>query len=144
MNNLDFFTLKRKPTNFIGTTIISSESAYDCVKQFYSDDIDIYESLFILLLNNASQSVGFAKISQGGINSTIADVKLIALYVIQSLATQIIIVHNHPSGNLSPSDADIEITKKIKESLKFLDSRVSDHLIISKRGYFSFLEQGIL
>jgi DNA repair protein RadC len=80
--------------------ITSSETAYNVIRQFWHDDIEIYESFFVLLLNRANVTIGWAKISQGGITGTIADPKLILKYAVDSLASGIILAHNHPSGTL--------------------------------------------
>jgi DNA repair protein RadC len=83
-----------------------------------------------MLLNNSNNTIGYVKISQGGIVGTIVDVRIVAKYAVESLSTGIILVHNHPSGNLKPSQPDIDLTKKIKEGLKILDVTVLDHIII--------------
>ena len=77
-------------------------------------------------MNNSSTTIGYAKISQGGIVGTIVDVRLVAKYAIEALATAIILVHNHPSGNLTPSQEDIHVTKKLCEAGKILDIPVLD------------------
>jgi cobalamin-dependent methionine synthase I len=106
------------------------------------DDIEIYESVFILLLNAANDTIGFAKISQGGILGTVIDVRLIAKYAIESLATSVILAHNHPTGRLLPSDADDNVTKKTKNALNTLDIILQDHLIITKDSFYSYANQG--
>ena len=74
----------------------------------------IYESVFILLLNRHNNTIGYAKISQGGVTGTVIDVKIIAKYIIDSLASGLILAHNHPSGNTRASSEDINITNKVK------------------------------
>jgi DNA repair protein RadC len=138
------YSLKTEKTDFEKVSITSSKNAADYIRQFYSDDIEIYESFFILLLNRANKTIGYAKISQGGITGTYVDKKIIAKYVIDSLASGIIIAHNHPSGNLTPSDADKRITKEIKEICTLIDSSLLDHVILTSEGYLSFSDEGIL
>ena len=141
-NTLPRFELKHVQTDFPSVQITNSEKASDFIRQFYGDDIHIFESAFLLLLNNANQTIGFAKISQGGISSTIIDVRLVAHYAINSLATGIIFAHNHPSGNCKPSEADIQLTKKFKEALKLLEVYVLDSLILTGTSYYSLADNG--
>ena len=135
---------KKTPSNFEKVKIVSSKDAFKVIKQFYFDDIDIFESFFILCLNRNNQTIAYAKISQGGVNGTVVDIKLIAKYAIDCLASGVILAHNHPSGNLKPSNEDLAITKRIKEGLKILDISVLDHLILTSQGYLSFGDEGIL
>ena len=135
---------KKTPSNFEKVKIISSNDAFQIIKQFYFDDIEIFESFFILCLNRNNQTIAYAKISQGGVAGTVVDIKIIAKYAIDCLASGVILAHNHPSGNLKPSNEDLAITKRIKEGLKILDISVLDHLILTSQGYLSFGDEGIL
>ena len=135
---------KKTPSSFEKVKIISSNDAFKVIKQFYFDDIDIFESFFILCLNRNNQTIAYAKISQGGVAGTVVDIKIIAKYAIDCLASGVILAHNHPSGNLKPSNEDLAITKRIKEGLKILDISVLDHLILTSQGYLSFGDEGIL
>lgn len=117
MINLEQITLKKDPTNFERIKITSSKSAADYIRQFYNGDIEIFESFFVLLLlNRQNETIGYAKISQGGVTGTYVDAKIILKYVVDTLASGVIIAHNHPSGALTPSGQDDIITKKIKIS----------------------------
>lgn len=137
-----FLSLKRSPFN---TKIItSSRDCYEALRGFYGDDINLYESFFILLLNRRNETIGYAKISQGGIAGTVVDPKLVAKYAVDSLASSVIIAHNHPSGSLRPSSADLEITKKIKAGLKLLEINLLDHVILTNDNYYSFLDEGLI
>lgn len=138
------YELRKNQTNFVKEKIQSPADSAKYIKQFYTDDIEIYESFFLLLLNNANQTIGYAKISQGGIVSTVVDVRIIAKYVVDSLATGIILAHNHPSGNLRPSEADLRLTENVKQAMKLFDVAVLDHLILTVDGYYSFSQEGIL
>jgi DNA repair protein RadC len=122
--------------------ITNSEQAAKYVRQFYFDDIDVYESFFLLMLNRGNYTTGWAKISQGGITSTVVDVSLIAKFAVDNLAKAVILVHNHPSGVLKPSDADIHITKQITNGLRLLDISVIEHIILTSEGYYSMLDNG--
>ena len=140
MERLEEIGLTRKPTNFVRTKITSSKDCYDVIKQFYHEDITLYESFFLLLLNNSNETIGFVKISQGGITGTVVDVRIIAKYCVEVLATSCILAHNHPSGKLFPSDADLTITQKTKNALAILDVRVLDHIILTEEGHYSFAD----
>lgn len=142
--NLPRLTIQTTGTNFQQVKITSSSQAADLIRQFYYDDIFLYESFFILLLNRANVAIGYAKISQGGISSTVVDTRLIAHYAVGSLASSVILAHNHPSGNLEPSETDKALTKKIKEGLEILDVHVFDHLILAGGAYSSFADRGLL
>jgi DNA repair protein RadC len=133
--------------NFPQVQIKSSAEAYGIISQFYSDDIDVYESFFILLLNIANKTIGYAKISQGGVNFTVIDNKIIAKYAIDALATSVIVAHNHPSGNLTPSKNDLDLTTKLRNGLELLDIKLLDHLILTSgedKKYASLADEGYM
>lgn len=104
--------------------ITSSKDAFDYAKKFYFDDIHIYESMFIILLNKANKTVGFAKISQGGTSGTVIDIKIICKYAVDVLAYGVILIHNHPSGVLNPSSADKGITDKTGKALNLFECKL--------------------
>ena len=138
------YELKKIASNFDRVQIVTSNIGADFIRWFYSDDIGIFESFFILLLDQGNNTIGYAKISQGGVAGTVVDPRLVAKYAVDSLASAVILAHNHPSGTLKPSDADLRITKKIKEGLKLFDIRVLDHIILTENDYLSFLDDGII
>lgn len=129
------YELKKIQTDFPEVKITSPKDAENVIRQFYGDDIEIYESCFILLLNQANNTIGYAKISQGGIVGTVVDIRIIAKYAIESLATGVILAHNHPTGNLNPSTQDIELTKKLRKALQLFDIQLLDSLILTKDDY---------
>ena len=124
--------------------ITCSKDSYTFIKQFYHDDIAIYESFFIVLLNRANNTTGYVKISQGGTAGTVVDLKIIAKYAIDSLSAGVILAHNHPSGNINPSSQDKGVTNQIKSGLKLFDINVVDHIILTEDKYFSFADEGEL
>jgi DNA repair protein RadC len=128
--------------NYIKVKISSTEDAANYCRQFYFDDIAVYESFFLLLLNRANNTIGWAKISQGGITGTVADVTLIAKYVVDSLAKGAIICHNHPSGNLTPSSTDISFTQQVKAALALFDCKLLDSIILTEQSYYSMADEG--
>lgn len=138
------YVLSKKYRTIEQTDKISLCSAVDVAefaKTLYNGDIGIYESFFCIYLNNSNNVLGYSKISQGGITNTPVDIRLIFNNAILSLSTAIILIHNHPSGKLTPSHADISITRKIKEAGELLDIRVLDHLIITEEDYISIIDQ---
>lgn len=138
------YEIKKIQTDFPAVKITSSKESADFMKQFYGDDIEVFESMFILCLNQAHKTIGYAKISQGGIAGTVVDIRLIAKYAIENLAVSVIMAHNHPSGNLNPSQADKAITDKCKNALKLLDISLLDHIILTSDSHYSMLDNGLL
>lgn len=103
-----------------------------------------YEEFWILLLNRANKIVRKVKISEGGISGTVVDPKKIFTICLQNSCSSIILGHNHPSGQITPSEADVKITKKIKDAGTMLDIAVLDHLIIGDDRYYSFADEGCI
>lgn len=144
MKKLNELTLSKKKSDFEIKTITGCDDSVNYIRQFYSDDIGIYESFFLLLLNRANKTIGYAKISQGGICGTVCDPIIIAKYAIDSLACAVILCHNHPSGNTQPSIADKQVTEQVKNGLKLFNVKVLDHIILTEDSFLSFSEEGIL
>ncbi len=103
-----------------------------------------HEEFYVLYLNKANQVIEQKCISKGGVSGTVVDVRLILKPAILLTASSAILVHNHPSGNNKPSQADKTITQKVKEAAKFIDVTILDHIIIAGNQYFSFADEGIL
>ena len=122
--------------------INSSKQAYELMKAHLLD-LD-HEEFWVIFLNRANKVIKKESFGSGGIAGTVADPRLIFKRALEELATSIILVHNHPSGQLEPSRQDIQLTSKIKESGKLLDISVVDHIIFTDNGYFSFVDQSIL
>jgi DNA repair protein RadC len=124
------------------TKITSSNDIYQLIHPLLADLP--HEEFWVILLNRSNKIIDKQKISQGGISGTVTDVRIILKLAIEKFATSLILCHNHPSGNNKPSDADIIITKKIKESGILMDITLLDHLIITDGNYYSFADEGIL
>lgn len=103
-----------------------------------------HEEFWILFLNRSNRVISRMKLSQGGISGTVTDVRLVMKQAIECLASGIIVCHNHPSGNLNPSESDSKITQKIKDAGNMMDIQLLDHLIISDKDYYSFADNGML
>ncbi len=114
----------------------------ECV--FDSKTIQYKEYFKIVLLNRASRVLGIHTISEGGINETNVDIRLILQAALLTHATAIILAHNHPSGELKPSNADNKITERIKQACKLMDIELLDHLIVTPDSYYSYLDEGRL
>jgi len=106
-------------------------------------DLD-HEEFWILLLNRNNKVIDKYMASKGGITGTVIDVRTIMKIALEKLATSMILCHNHPSGNLLPSDADLQITQKLKDAGKILDIQVLDHLIITQKNFYSFADNRVL
>ena len=119
-----------------------SRDVFDLVTPVLSDLS--HEEFWILFLNRSNKVINRMKLSQGGISGTVTDVRMIMKKAIENLASGIIVCHNHPSGNLSPSESDTRITQKIKEAGNLMDIQLLDHLIISDKDYYSFADNGLL
>ncbi len=122
--------------------ITSAADAYDEIKSYLLDKQ--HEEFWILLLSRANEVLRIVQISSGGVAGTVADPKMIFKHALEHLASSIILVHNHPSGNLTPSQADKDLTRKLKEAGRVLDLPILDHLIFTDNTYFSFADEGIL
>lgn len=103
-----------------------------------------HEVFAVIFLNRAGRIRHFEIVSQGGINGTVVDPRVILKKALQENAVSIILAHNHPSGSVQPSEADGELTQKLKEAAKYLDIKLLDHIIVSDEGYFSFADDGRL
>ncbi|MBN2771834.1 MAG: JAB domain-containing protein [Spirochaetes bacterium] len=124
--------------------IVSSREAYEVLKEIWSKQIDIREEMIILLLDRSNTVLGYQVLSMGGITGTVADIRLLYSTALNALATGVIMSHNHPSGNMTPSQSDIELTRKVKEAGNIMEINLLDHLIISQDSYYSFADEGIL
>jgi DNA repair protein RadC len=126
--------------------IKNSKDVFDVLFPLFDrDTIEYQEQFFLLLLNHANRVLGWIRISLGGTAGTVADPKVIFSLALKTNASGIIIAHNHPSGNLSPSQNDHALTKKISEGGRFLDIKLLDHMIISpEEVYYSFADEGMM
>ena len=123
-------------------TIIGSKEAYNLMRRHL---VDLnHEEFWIILLGRSSKVIGKELISKGGLSGTVADPKIIFHIALQQQASGIILIHNHPSGNLKPSHLDVSLTKKLSEAGRLLDIQILDHLIIGDTGYYSFADESLL
>ena len=119
--------------------ILSSNTAYDLMRPEVAN-ID-HEEFWVILLSNAATVIGKERVASGGQTSTLVDIRILMRRAIEAKAVRMILVHNHPSGQLKPSPQDDALTRKIKTAAETLDLRVDDHLIISPKGYYSYNDE---
>ncbi len=134
--------IRRNSSEKKKTTIVCSKDIAEYLRaQLQYKKREVFAVVF---LNRANKILHHEIISEGGITGTVADPRIILKKALEHNATAIILSHNHPSGNLKPSRQDEELTYKIKEAAKYFDIIVTDHIIVSDEGYFSFADEGIL
>ncbi|TDB69103.1 JAB domain-containing protein [Arundinibacter roseus] len=121
-----------------------SKDAARFLKSIWSDQIEYQEEMYVVLLNRANEIIGYKKLSSGGMSGCLIDMKILFGIAVQCAACGIILAHNHPSGNLAPSEADIRLTKQVKEASKLLDICLLDHQIITVGGYNSMADCGYI
>lgn len=125
--------------------ILTSKDAEEVLRQAFEEGtIQHKEFFFVMYINRASHFLGVQKISEGGISSTVVDIRIILQGAILSNASSIILCHNHPSGNLEPSSHDISITKKLVDASKAVEIHVNDHIILNESTYLSFADSGYM
>ena len=133
---------RKDETTVKNTKISSSNDAYVYIKHLFEDLH--HEEFYILLLNRANVIKSHHLISRGGLSGTVADGKLIFKIALENMASAMILCHNHPSGNLKPSQSDIDLTKNLKDFGALIDLPVFDHLIITDTDYFSFADHSMM
>ena len=137
--------LNRSSRKKLSGNISDSKDVAEFIRKIYKrGEIELQEQFIVLYLDRANHVIGYYRHTKGSISGTITDVRIILAAALKSASTSIIIAHNHPSGNLKPSEADIQLTQKIKESANTMDISVLDHLIITKDGYYSFADEGLV
>lgn len=133
--------------NTIGNRVLiqSSADAYRVLRELWEEDtIEMQEVFIVMLLNRANEVLGVYRLSRGSVAGTIVDPKLVFSVALKGLASVLILAHNHPSGTLKPSNADIDLTRKLVEGGKLLEIQIVDHIIVTRRGYYSFADEGLI
>ena len=145
--NISEIKLYYKPRKTVASRITCSGDAYKQMLKFYDQNtIALQEQFIILYLNRANMVLGAHQLFTGGLTGTIADIRLIMGIALKSMACGIIISHNHPSGNLIPSEADRTLTDKVKKACDLMDIKLYDHIIVSPNEgtFYSFADEGEL
>ena len=143
--NLPEITLKYKSGEQKKVKIKSSKDSFDVMRLFFDQDtLELTESVIALFLNRSNNTIGWIKVSQGGISGTVIDIRLILATALKCAASGIILAHNHPSGNKQPSNNDIQITKKLKDAGNIMNIRLLDHLVITESEYYSMADEVLI
>jgi DNA repair protein RadC len=145
VNEIQISYTERIPSPFWQKINSSKDAAALLFQHWDKSTIQVHESFKVMLLNNSNKVKGIYHLSKGGITGTLVDIRILFAVVLKTLSVAIILTHNHPSGTLKASQADKDITQKIKKAAELLDIKVLDHLIIVPDGdYYSFADNGIL
>lgn len=139
---LEFGKRRQFEERVVNPKIGSSRDAYKVMRPLISDLQ--HEEFWVLYLNNSNKVVAKHQASKGGLTATLVDVRLLYKRALELSAVAVIVCHNHPSGKLQPSRADIDLTQKIKKAGETLDIKLFDHLILTEKTYFSFADEGII
>jgi DNA repair protein RadC len=144
-SNLPQITLKLKKGEELNCKITHSSDAADLFRKIWEEDtLTVYETMICIFLNRQNNTIGWLKVSQGGISNTVCDNRLILATALSSLASGIIMCHNHPSRNLKPSEGDISTIKKLSAACKLMDMQVLDSIILTEEDYFSMADDGLI
>lgn len=123
--------------------VSASVDAEKIFRENWSADIELLEEFVVMLLNKANQVKALFRVSRGGVDGTVVDVRIVFAVALKAIASGIILAHNHPSGNLCPSQADIDLTKKFRSAGAVLDLKILDHIILAPHGgFYSFADEG--
>lgn len=138
------YKIVKEPQALQKTKISCSNDAVEVFRELIADQIEVREIAYALFLNQANNTVGFYKISEGGIGGTVIDNRLVAKVAFDTLATAVIYLHNHPSGNINASQADKQMNKTARKFWDALDIRYLDCVIVTKDNFYSFADSGII
>lgn len=134
-----------RPEKTIDFKLENSRESFELILNNWDENrIEMQEEVKLVLLNRSNKVLGIYSLASGGITGCVVDVRLILSVALKTLATGIIVVHNHPSGNLNPSREDLKLTKQLKEAAQLMNITLLDHLIITRDNYYSFADEGIL
>jgi len=145
VNEIRISYKERIPAPFWQKISSSQDAAKMLFEHWDKQTIQVHESFKVVLLNNNNKVKGIYQLSKGGITGTLVDLRILFAVVLKSLSVAIILTHNHPSGTLKASEADKNLTQKIKKAAELFDVRILDHILIVPNGdYYSFADNGIL
>lgn len=145
MNVISEIEVSYNPQRIVEYKISNSSKTYELMlSQWNWKEIEMLEEVKVIFLNRNNIVIGVYNLAKGGISQCTVDIRIILAVALKSLSTSIILVHNHPSGNLQPSQSDKEITQNLKEACKLVQIALIDHLIITKENYYSFADEGLL
>ena len=136
--------MKKNQDPYDSFKAITSKDSYKAMKLIIGEQIDVTETVIAVFMNTKNESIGWFRVSSGGVSSCIVDMKVVLSAALNCLASTIIICHNHPSGGLKPSSSDDILTKRLNDACKLLDIALLDHLIITENSYYSYADEGKL
>lgn len=136
------YSKKLKPSE--RPKISSSTDAAKVLREIWSSQMEVREEFVVLMLDRSNRVLGYHLLSKGGLSATVVDIRILYAAALESLASSIILAHNHPSGNLKPSQSDIQVTQKVKNAGKQQDIELLDHIIMTKESFYSFADNGHL
>jgi DNA repair protein RadC len=142
--NISEFTVGKRITTLPPFKIIDEKTAVEFLRSLFGPEIVAFEKMYCLYLDAGNFVVGYALISQGSRASTLCDESLVALYAVQTLASSVILCHNHPSGTLYASESDKELTKHVQQALKYFRIKVLDHIILTENSFYSMQYNGVM
>ena len=146
MNTISEIEVAYRP---LSTTILNpitqSKDAYDLIIREWDDNIlEMIEEVKVIFLNRTNKQIGIYNLAKGGITGCVVDIRIILSIALKTLATGIILVHNHPSGNLNPSSEDKKITNDLQKACEIMNITLLDHLIVTRKGFFSFADANLI
>ena len=145
LNELELITKQQTLIPYEWRRVRNAFDAWEImIKTWDMQRMGLVEEFKILMLDTNSNCIGISRISTGGLNSTVVDKRIVFMTALQAVASQLILVHNHPSGNLAFSRHDISLTQQLKQAGDILDIRVADHLVLSRNGYISMNDEGVM
>ena len=146
MNTISEIEVAYRP---LSTTILNpitqSKDAYDLIIREWDDNIlEMIEEVKVIFLNRTNKQVGIYNLAKGGLTGCVVDIRIILSIALKTLATGIILVHNHPSGSLKPSTEDKKITNELQKACEIMNITLLDHLIVTRKGFFSFADTNLI
>ena len=137
-------TVTYRRTEKPSTKITCSKVAEEFIRPYFDQCMDDHEEVKIIHLNNSNYTVNVHDLSKGGLTGCLIDVRLAVRQALQICCTGVILVHNHPSSSLKPSEPDKQITQKLKKAMEYFDIKLLDHIIITRESYYSMADEGLL
>lgn len=146
MNTISEIEVAYRPlSTSILNPITQSKDAYDLIIREWDDNIlEMIEEVKVIFLNRTNKQIGIYNLAKGGITGCVVDIRVILSIALKTLATGLILVHNHPSGNLNPSTEDRKITNELQKACEIMNITLLDHLIVTRKGFFSFADENLI
>ena len=137
-------TYRKKSNSFDLIKVTQSSEIEELLRNVWSNQIEYKEEMILFCLNRQNEVLGYSKVSSGGSSGTVIDNKIILQIALNTHSSGIIVAHNHTSGNLKPSQSDIEVTRRLRSACELIDIKLLDHIILSKESYLSMTDHGLI